>query len=260
MLGRVDAQHRRRKSARHGPVAGKTRLRNFFQEVKTLVVFEFDQAGEALRKSYFATQARVEAFREHVALEAHRRSAQTAEVLVFLGDGAAWIWKTAEELFPRAIQVLDWYHALEHLWAVGRAGFGSQSRELVAWVKAREAELWAGRVEAVLKALREVSRRLGRPDERLSEEARERDARWIAHRNVGYFETNASRMRYPEYRARGLPIGSGVVEAACKHVVGTRMKRPGMRWDEEGAESLLALRCEDLSGRWDELWGQKAAG
>jgi 2-phosphoglycerate kinase len=105
-----------------------------------------------------------------------------------------------------------------------------------------------------------VARDLGAPDPKLSEKARETDARWVAHRNVGYFEENRSRMDYPTYRARGLPIGSGVVESSCKHVVADRMKRTGMRWDEDGAESVLALRSLDLNHRWDSLWPGKEAG
>jgi hypothetical protein len=259
MVGRTDVQHRQRKSVQKGPVPGKGKLKHFFHEVKTLVIYEFNQQGEALRKTYQATQARVEEFRELVALEAQKRGAQTAEVLVFLGDGAAWVWKTAEEHFPKAIQVLDWFHAMEHVWAVGRARFGNKEKELWAWVKAREKELWEGRVEAVIAAIRAVSQKLGTPLESLSDNERMKDPRWIAYRNIGYFEENRERMRYPEYRAQNLPIGSGVVESACKHVVANRCKRAGMRWDEEGAENILALRCWDLNGRWDEIWSAKYA-
>jgi hypothetical protein len=259
MVGRTDVQHRRRSSKKKGAVPGKGKLKHFFHEVKTLVVFEFNQKGEALRKTYQATQARVEEFRELVALEAQKRGAQAAEVLVFLGDGAAWVWKTAQEHFPKAIQVLDWYHAMEHVWAVGRACFAGKEKELWAWVKARENDLWEGRVEAVIAAIRAASQELGTPLESLGENERMKDPRWIAYRNIGYFEDNKERMRYPEYRAQGLPIGSGVIESACKHVVANRCKRAGMRWDEPGAENILALRCWDLNGRWDEIWSAKRA-
>lgn len=253
MLGRVDMQHRRRKSAR-GKVRGKKALTHFFHEVKTLVVFDFDKNGAALRKTYHATQDRVEQFREKVSSEALKRGAARARDLVFLGDGALWIWKTAEELFPHAVQVLDWYHATEHLWHSARAHFGTREKELHAWVETQEAHLWNGRIDSIVEALEEMARRHGRPNESLSEEARMRDPAWVAHRNTHYFKENRGRMNYPEYRSRKLPIGSGVVEASCKHVVGDRLKRTGMRWDEPGAESILALRCHHLNGRWDRLW------
>jgi len=253
MLGRIDPQHRRR-GTKERKIRGKTALQHFFHEVKTLVIFEFDNAGKALRKTYQATQERVEEFREKVALEALKRGAESARQLAFLGDGAPWVWKTASALFPKAIQILDWYHALEHLWAVGRVQFGSKEKELWAWVTARENELWQGKAEAVIEAIRNIAAALGAPDESLSETARAADPRWIAFRNIGYFEENRQRVNYPEYRKQGLPIGSGVVESACKHVVATRLKRAGMRWDEPGAEDILALRCHYLNDRWDSLW------
>lgn len=259
MLGRIDPQHRKRKSEKKGKVRGKKALEHFFHEVKTLVVFEFNKAGEALRKTYHATQDRIEDFREMVTLEAHKRGAQVAKLLAFIGDGAPWIWKTAGTLFPEAVQILDWYHAMEHVWATGRAKFGNREKELWAWVTRLETALYKGKVQTVIDAIRDVSRELGAPDEKLSDQVRAFDPRWIAHRNIGYFEENRERMNYPAYRAQGLPIGSGVVESACKHVVASRCKRAGMRWDESGAENILALRCLALNERWDSAWEKVAA-
>lgn len=258
MIGRVDPQHRRRKSrCPSRKVRGKTALANFFHEVKTLVIFSTDKAGAVARKTFYATQARIEGFREQVTAEAARRGAATAKQLVFLGDGAAWIWKMAKELFPQAIQILDWYHATEHLWAAARARFGVNEQGLRAWIEQRKTELWDGKFDEVLTALRTASADLGVPDQSLSDEARERDPRWIAFRTIGYFEENRARMDYPRYRALNLCIGSGMVESSCKHVVGGRLKGTGMRWDEDGAENILALRCHDLNGRWDSLWPVK---
>jgi hypothetical protein len=260
MVGRVDPQHRRRSSRNPTrKVRGKTSLKNFFHEVKTLLVFSTNCAGEVLRKTYYATQARIEEFREHVNAESAKRGVDQALQLVFLGDGAPWIWKMASELFPKALQILDFYHAAEHLWSVARAAFGKEEERIRAWVGQNTTALKKGKVEEVLKALRAVSAELGKPDESLSEEARERDPRWIAHRTVGYFEENRGRMDYPRYLDLNLHIGSGMVESSCKHLVGARLKGPGMRWDEEGAEDILALRCHDLNERWDSLWPAKAA-
>jgi ribosomal protein S20 len=260
MVGRVDPQHRHRRSRNPSrKVRGKTALKNFFHEVKTLVVFSANCAGEVLRKTYYATQAQINEFREQVNAEAAKRGADRALRLVFLGDGAPWIWKMASELFPKAIQILDFYHAAEHLWNVARAAFGKQEEQVWAWVGQYTKALKEGKVEEVLAALRAVSAKLGKPDQSLTEEARERDPRWIAYRTVGYFEENRARMDYPRYLDLNLHIGSGMVESSCKHVVGARLKGPGMRWDEEGAEDILALRCHDLNERWDSLWPAKAA-
>jgi hypothetical protein len=94
---------------------------------------------------------------------------------------------------------------------------------------------------------------------RAPEGANDLDLRVVLRRNVGYFEDNASRMRCPEYRAGGIPMGSGVVESACRHAVASRLKGPGMRWDEPGAEAILRLRTPELSGRWDRFWEQDNA-
>lgn len=258
MLGRIDPQHRRRRSRKTGrKVRGKGALKHFFHEVKALVIFSFDQSGQAVRKTFHATQARVEEFRDKVALEAKKRGAAMTGMLIFLGDGAPWVWKTASELFPKAIQILDWYHAVEHLWSVARVRFGSDEKALWTWIESRKNELWNGQLDQVIEALQAVSQQMGAPDRSLSQQARERDPRWIAYRAAGYFNDNRSRMDYPRYRAENLPIGSGVIESSCKHVVGDRLKRTGMRWDEEGAEDLLALRCLDLNERWDSLWSHK---
>src|SRR6267154_1255447 len=129
----------------------------------------------------------------------------------------------------------------------------------MAWVKARESDLWNGQVESVIQSLRQISGQLGTPNSKLSDAAKALDPRWIAFRNIGYFEANRERMNYPLYRAKGLPLGSGVVESSCKHLVGKRLKGCGMRWDEAGAEALLALRCYDFNGRWDHSWAKNVA-
>jgi hypothetical protein len=256
LIGRVDQQHRRRSSAKKGPVPEKGRLTNFWKEVKVCVVYGIDAAGKAAgRKTYCATQGSPEAFAERVVVEAARRGAAWARELVFLGDGARWIWNLCAREFPRAIQVLDWYHAVEHLWEAGRAQFGETSERLAGWVKEQEGRLYAGRVARVIETLKALAAATGEAPPG----APETDPRVVLRRNAGYFEENALRMNYPEYRARGIPIGSGLVESACKHVVASRLRGPGMRWDEEGAETILHLRCLAESDRWDEFWERDRA-
>lgn len=102
---------------------------------------------------------------------------------------------------------------------------------------------------------RAMAEKLGTPPKG----ADESDPRVVLWRNVGYFEENARRMKYDECRKKGIPMASGVVESACKHVVASRLKGPGMRWDEEGAEAILHLRCLELNGRWDAFWEKNRA-
>ena len=148
--------------------------------------------------------------------------------VVVLGDGAPWIWNLAAEHFGRRVEIVDWYHASEHLWAAARALHGAGTPAAAAWAEAALDQLWdagAGPVRRLLEAAEP-------PDAEAAEALR------LAR---GYFAANAGRMDYPAYRARGLPIGSGAVESAARHLVQDRMKRAGMRWSEPGGEAMLAL-------------------
>ena len=162
---------------------------------------------------------------------------ERAKRVVILGDGAAWIWALAEFHFPGAIQIVDWYHASERLWIVAHAAFGEGKPKARAWGKVSERLLRAGRVEDVLGRLARL-----RPT---SVEAQE-----ILREAQGYFRNNAARMRYQRFRRQGLFIGSGVVEAGCKHIVGFRLKQSGMRWSLAGLRSILQLRLAVLNGDW----------
>ena len=165
--------------------------------------------------------------------EAVRRGIDPAkDLVVCLGDGAPANWSQFGLHFPNRVEVLDWYHAVAHLWAGARDRLGEDSAQMEAWVESRKEELWRGDVAAVLTALP--------VGDRTSE--------------VHYFETNRRRMRYAQFRARGYPMGSGTVESACKRVIGTRLKQAGMRWTQVGAQAVLSLRTPLLSGRWDAIW------
>jgi len=178
--------------------------------------------------------------------EAQRRGvAQVGEVIA-LGDGAPWVWNLADEHFPTAIQIVDLYHARQHLAEAAKLVFGSDSDSQSQWLQARTEELDAGRVEAVIGALGR-----SRPKDSAQQAALERE--------VNYFRNNAERMRYDDFRKRGLFVGSGVVEAGCKTVVGQRLKRSGMHWTVRGANAIIALRCLILSGRWESFWESRSA-
>lgn len=153
-----------------------------------------------------------------------------------LGDGAPWIWNVAADHFGTRTEVVDFYHASEHLWDVARALHGSGTTEAAVWADARIGELYddgVGPVRAALAAARPPSA----------------DAAEVLRVERGYFTANATRMDYPTIRGRGLPIGSGAVESCARHVVQQRMKRPGQRWSEVGGRAMLALRSCYSSGR-----------
>jgi hypothetical protein len=174
--------------------------------------------------------------------EAWRRGLGQSECVVLLGDGAAWVWELGRVNFPFAIEILDYYHAREHLTglleALGGAGGPAAVRRQRQWKR----WLWAGQVPRLLKA----ARRLGR--------ARGAVQAAAITTTLGYFERNQARMRYGKFRRDGLFIGSGVVEAGCKTVVGQRAKLSGMRWSESGLLAVLHTRCSFLSGQLDSFW------
>jgi hypothetical protein len=156
------------------------------------------------------------------------------------------VWNLAEEHFPTAVQIVDLYHAREHLAQAARLIFGSASEPQSQWLRARTEELDAGRTEVVIAAL-------GRSR---SLDSAQQDA---LEREVNYFRNNAERMRYDDFRQRQLFVGSGVVEAGCKTVIGQRLKRSGMHWTVRGANAIIALRCLILSGRWETFWESRSA-
>ncbi|MFN8534781.1 MAG: ISKra4 family transposase [Dehalococcoidia bacterium] len=157
------------------------------------------------------------------------------ETLV-LGDGAAWIWTVAAEQFGRRVEILDFFHACEHLSTVATASFGERNDAGRAWAARMRTTLKEQGVGPVLAALR----RLRPPTPEAAETLRvER----------GYFTKNADRMDYPALRTAGRPVGSGAVESAAKHVVQQRMKRAGMRWSDAGGDAMLALCARVASER-----------
>jgi hypothetical protein len=208
------------------------------------------EAGRLVAPSYVAARAPAAAFGARLAAEAARRGALEIErweggvigrglaVLreaVVLGDGAPWIWAMAEEHFGGRIEVVDCYHAAQHLGAAAKALFG-ETPAATAWADARTAELLAQGPAPVRAALR----RAKAPSAAAAEALR------LAR---GYFAANAERMAYPTLRLDGLPIGSGAIESAADHLVQRRMKRAGMRWSDDGGDALLALRARLRSGR-----------
>lgn len=211
-------------------------------------------------KAYVASRRSLEEFKDRLWREVERQGGLRARRIALVGDGAPWIWNLGDELFrvpkaeawepaaPEFVGIVDWYHAVEHLWTIAELIHKSRTtRRARAWVKRWEAKLWDdGNALGIARAARRAAPRT------------RGETRKELRREAGYFETNATRMKYPDYRAAGLPVGSGPVEGACKTVVQSRCKRAGMRWTTEGLSHILALRTYRLNHRWSELWPELA--
>lgn len=180
-------------------------------------------------------------FAKRVVREATRRDFETAMRHAVLGDGAPWIWNIATEHFPDALQIVDRFHANEHLSNVAKAIYGPTSDLGKQWAHARCSELKRGDTDAVLAALATHAS---------CDEARK------CH---DYIHTNRDRMRYGEFHAAGLCTSTGVVESGCKRAIGVRLKRGGMFWTVSGADAIIALRCCRLSGRFEDFWERRAS-
>jgi Uncharacterised protein family (UPF0236) len=197
--------------------------------------------------TYVGAIETAEEFGPRIYAEAVRRGLKGARRVVLLGDGAPWIWNIADEHFPGATQIVDLYHARQHLANLAKIVYGPASAKAKDWAAGRVEELDEGNIEAVVTTLKRLRPR----DSAIQKEI---------GKAVSYFQTNTARMRYAQFRREGFFVGSGVVEAGCKTIIGHRLKQSGMRWTVRGANAIIALRCEQLSGRWEEYWEVRSAG
>lgn len=207
------------------------------RESKTGVIYETREVRgktKVMNQEYLATLERVDSFGDQVYARAFRRGVENARDVACLGDGASWIWRSFAHHYPKGVEVLDYYHASEHLGNVANAWYGEGTDAARNWVKARQADLLSDCVESVIRSMR-------------SWKPAEDESKEIRRLNLKYFDINKDRMRYASLAANGYHIGSGLVESACKTVVGTRLKGSGMRWSRAGAESMLSLRASLLS-------------
>jgi len=221
---------------------GRARTR----EVKMAVFFtqdRLDDEGYPVRdrasSSYIATFEPAAAFARLVRAEGIRRGADRVRQLTVIGDGAAWIWTLAAATFPEATCIVDLYHAREHLHSLTRSlefMLGDRTDE---WLAARLEDLDYGYIDGIEAAVRQYPLEGVKKDE--------------VDKELGYFLNNAPRMRYHWFRYRGLFVGSGVVEAGCKSVIGQRLKQSGMHWTVNGAESIITLRCAQASSQWEAI-------
>jgi len=224
------------------------------REVKLGCVFTqtaWDPQGYPLRDSdsttYTGAIETAEEFGKRLYGEAWRRGWGRAGKKVVMGDGAEWIWNLAEQHFPGALQIVDLYHARQHLWELVRRLYPNDEEKRKAWMKVHQRRLLdKGKIEKLTGALRSIVSTNPEVVNKIRIEA-------------DYFQSNASRMRYPQFRRQHLFVGSGVIEAGCKTVVGSRLKQSGMFWTVRGANAIVALRCCHLNGRFEDYWEARQA-
>ena len=173
--------------------------------------------------------------------EAWQRGWCRAKRKVVLGDGAPWIWNLADYHFPGATQIVDLYHARQHLWELAAKLYPADSKQRKTWACRLQRKLDAGQIESLVAELGRFRTSHRNVEEQIRIEAE-------------YFSHNAQRMRYPTFRKQHLFIGSGVIEAGCKTIIGSRLKQSGMFWTLRGANAILALRANRLSGRFEQYW------
>jgi hypothetical protein len=211
----------------------------------------WDQEGYPIRDpdstTYTGAIENAEEFGKRIYLEAWNRGWNRAEKKVVIGDGAEWIWNLADLHFPSAVQVVDLYHARQHLWEVARKLHPNDVGNQKVWMKVHQKRLLdKGKIEKLVLSLRSIASTNPEVLEKIGIEA-------------DYLEKNAARMRYPKFRRQHLFVGSGVIEAGCKTVVGTRLKQSGMFWTVRGANAIIALRCCQLNDRFEDYWEARRA-
>ena len=211
----------------------------------------WDKEGFAIRDPHSTTYTgaieTAEEFGKRLYLEAWKRGWSRAQKKVVMGDGAEWIWNLADQHFPGAIQIVDLYHARQHLWELARKLYPNDARSQKNWIKVHQKRLLdRGKIEKLVAAIRTIHSTNPEVAEKIRTEA-------------DYFETNTERMRYPKFRRQHLFVGSGVIEAGCKTVIGSRLKQSGMFWTVRGANAILALRCCHLNCRFEDYWEARRA-
>jgi hypothetical protein len=224
------------------------------REVKLGCVFtqtKRDKEGFPIRDpdstTYTGGIETAEEFGKRIYREACQRGWNGAGKKVVIGDGADWIWNLTDLHFPGAIQIVDLYHARQHLWELARSLHPNDAVQQKAWMKKHQKRLLdKGKIEKLVLTLRSIDSTNPEVIEKLRIE-------------TNYFERNAERMRYPKFRRQHLFVGSGVIEAGCKTVIGSRLKQSGMFWTVRGANAIVALRCCHLNGQFENYWEDRRA-
>jgi hypothetical protein len=202
-----------------------------WHEMKAGAFWTTDEQGRAKALEYYTDTAPADEFSQLVWARAFARGANLARELVFIADGAHWIWRIVDQHFPSAIQIVDWYHASSYLAKIAHTAFGDKTPHAKTWLDSAQIDLYEGRLGSVIRACRALST--------LAPKA-VADAR-------SYFAFNRSRLRYAKFRSMGLQIGSGSMESGCKQVGLERLKIAGAQWSLHGARQLAKARAAFLS-------------
>jgi hypothetical protein len=209
-----------------------------------------DEEGYAIRDpdstTYVGAIETAQEFGKRLYLEAWDRGWDRAGMKVVIGDGAEWIRNIADEHFPSAIQIVDLFHARQHLWELARKLHPNDEANQKRWMEVHQELLDKGKMKKLTVALRSISTDNAELAEKIRIEA-------------DYFHKNAKRMRYPKFRRLHLFVGSGVIEAGCKTVIGKRLKQSGMFWTVKAANAIIALRCCHLNNRFEDYWESRRA-
>lgn len=223
------------------------------REAKLGCVFtqtKWDDEGYAIRDpdstTYIGAIEAAEQFGKRLYVEAWKRGWSRARKKVVIGDGAEWIWNIAQQQFPGAIQIVDLFHAREHLWGLARKLYPNDEAEQNRWMMVHQDLLDKCRIRKLVTSLQSIQTASAELAGKLRTEAE-------------YFRKNARRMRYPKFRRQHLFVGTGVIEAGCKTVIGSRCKQSGMFWTVRGANAILALRCCQFNGRFEDYWEARSA-
>ena len=210
----------------------------------------WDQEGYAIRDpdstTYVGAIETAEEFGKRIYLEAWKRGWSRAERKVVMGDGAEWIWNLAEQYFPGATQIVDLFHARQHLWDLARKLHPNEESGQNRWMMIHQDLLDNCKIKKLVTSLRAIQTPSAELAEKLRVEAE-------------YFRRNTRRMRYPKFRRQHRFVGTGVIEAGCKTLIGSRCKQSGMFWTVRGANAILALRCCQFNGEFEGYWEARRA-
>jgi hypothetical protein len=242
----IDATKVREKLGEEVIKGGKKRYEIGFKDVKIAGVSEIvydkkQKEAKCKKTSYVSGIEHADDFFKRVWVEMTRRSEDISkERIVFIGDGAPWIWDRVIDMANKeSIQILDYYHGCEHVSDICKEMYVEGTELYWEYFRKWKELIYEGKVEKVIDKLKKIR-----------EKSRNESIRELIQKEINYFEVNKDRMRYDKYRKMKLPIGSGTIESACKNVIGGRLKQGGMTWSPLGAKGMLQIRSSIKSGRF----------